>query len=100
MNTKKVVIVDKDIESIVPTFLQNRENDITLLRGHIKDNDFESIETIGHKMAGNAGGYGFDDLGTIGRNIENAAQESNMESIEKSVVEIEEYLSSIEVKYE
>lgn len=101
MSKEKIeVIVDKDLEDLIPNFMDNRKKDVVKLKEHLAAKDFKQIVVIGHKMAGNSGGYGFHQLGVYGGEIEEAAEAESVAPIEKNIAAIEEYLSNIEIKFE
>ena len=95
----KVVQICSDIEEIVPGFIEGRNKDVTLLKEHIGSGNIEEIQTIGHKMKGNAGSYGFDEMGVIGAKIEEAAKQNDLDTIKEQTQELENYLSEIEIEY-
>ena len=97
---KIVVTVDEDLEELIPGFLENRGNDVQLLREAISGEDFTRIQSTGHSLKGVGGGYGFDGLSEIGASIEIAAKEQNMPQIEQLVDQMADYLERIEVVYE
>lgn len=98
-NDKIVISVDKDLKEIMPMFLENRNKDISLLKTAISSKDFAQITVIGHKLAGNAGSYGFPDLGDIGVAIESAAISKLGDEILKLIDSYEFYLSNLVVEY-
>lgn len=100
MTKKNLVTIDKDIEEIVPTFLENRKKDIITLESAINQKDCKSIEVIAHKLAGNAGSYGFDELGSIGIIMESAAKDNNIDVINNQLSLMKNYLENLEVVYE
>jgi HPt (histidine-containing phosphotransfer) domain-containing protein len=100
MSEKNIVSVDKDLEEIIPSFLENRKKDLTLLDQAIEQNDFAAIEVIGHKLAGNAGSYGFPDLGEIGCSIELQAEKKNSDTLRELIASYKSYMETLEIKYE
>ena len=97
---KIVVSVDKDLEEIMPGFLDNRRKDIVELDASFSKNDIESIKVIGHKLAGNAGGYGLPDLGNLGAQLEEACIQHDTTTIESLITQIKGYLEKLEIVYE
>jgi HPt (histidine-containing phosphotransfer) domain-containing protein len=97
---KVIVYVDSDLEDIVPGFLENRSKDITTIMEALLNNDYEAIRIIGHGMKGSGGGYGFDKISDIGREIEIEAKSGNSEKINEQIVKLSSYLERIEVVYE
>jgi len=92
---KKVVEIEPDIAELVPGFLNNRKNDAIKIRGLLAEGKLGEIRVIGHSMAGSAGGYGFPEIGTMGRAIETAALASRTEEIRKVSSLLMEYLATV-----
>lgn len=99
MSDKIKVLIDKDIEEIVPMFLENREKDLIEIQNHLNDNNLGAIEVIAHKLAGNAGSYGFTDMGLIGARMEASCQASKADEVTALYEEYKNYLSQLEVEY-
>ena len=93
------VEVDSDLEEILPGFLANREKDLVQLKELFEAKDIKGIEKLGHKAAGSCGGYGFDQLGVIAKNLENAAKENDVDQIKKLINEFEEHFTNIEIVF-
>ncbi|RMG04743.1 MAG: Hpt domain-containing protein [Nitrospirae bacterium] len=100
MSEKIVVVIDEDLEDIVPGFLENRKADIEEIGRLLEKSDFESIRILGHSMKGSGGGYGFDRITEIGAAIEEAAKRSDAEEIKRQTAELQDYLERVEVRYE
>ena len=98
--TKFVVKVDMDLEDLIPGFLDNRRKDIETFRDLLGQNDADQIRALAHKIAGNAGGYGFDGLGEMGAKIETLAQNGDITEVPSIVEEMQDYLDNIEIEYE
>jgi len=95
-----IVIVDAEIEDLIPGFLENRRKDVKTLEQALAEGDYETIRTLGHAMKGAGGGYGFDAITDLGRSLEDAAKEGNTEEIRKRINELSDYLERVEVDYE
>jgi len=96
---KTVVQIDEEIKEIIPNFLEGREKDIHLFKAAIDSEDFDQLESIGHKLKGNAGSYGFDKMSEYGAIIEIAAKDKDLEKIKSIVKEFEDHFESIEIEY-
>jgi len=94
------VRVDPDIQDLIPDYLKNREKDLLVYRQALEKDDFDSICILGHSMKGSGGGYGFNDLSSIGRAIENAAKNRDKESIHQSIIDLADFLKNLEVVYD
>lgn len=93
------VQIDRELEDLIPDYLENRRIELGELRSHISRNDVAKIKTIGHKLAGNAGGYGLHSLGKIGAKIESAAIANDLSEMVQYADEIEDFLKNIEIEY-
>lgn len=99
--TKKIIIrIDPELADLIPGYLNNRRNDINMIRSSLENNDFPTIELLGHSMKGSGGAYGFDDISDIGGAIEMAAKDGNSEVIKNELVKLFSYLDNMEISYE
>jgi HPt (histidine-containing phosphotransfer) domain-containing protein len=94
------VVVDPELQDLIPGFLQNRRLDISKLQGASETDDFETILTLGHRMRGDGGGYGFAMISELGHAIETAAKDKDVFEVRRLVDELERYLDRVEVVYE
>ena len=94
------VVVDKDLETLIPGFLQRRRDDVSKLRSAVEAQDLETIRIIGHSMKGTGGGYGFDGLSGIGADIELGAKNGDMQTVREEVRNLEHYLDRLQVEFE
>ncbi len=97
---KIVVIVDADLEELIPGFLEHRIKDVQSLRDALAKQDVGNLQSIGHSLKGVGGGYGFDTLSEIGAAIEAAAKQQNLSSIEELIARMADYLQRIDVVFE
>lgn len=97
--TKKIINIDKDLEDLVPTYLESRKKELLKLNELMAQRSFSEISSIAHKIAGNAGGYGFDELTEIGRRLEASSKAADLENSKKEIENIAQYLEDIEVKF-
>ena len=101
MNKEEIiVVVSKDLKEIFPNFLKNRKQDLDQIKTFIQDNNFAGIQTISHKLAGNAGSYGLKDLGIIGASMEDACKKKDIIEIEKLFNHYQDYISKLKVVFE
>ncbi len=95
----KVYKIDKDLEEIVPAFLESRKKDIKTIKKLVEDKNFEELKSSGHKIKGTSGSYGFMDLSKIGARIEEAANAKNLDELKKLAVEYENHMKELEVNF-
>lgn len=93
------VEISRELEDIVPIFLDNRERDVRTLRNALPTRDFKTVQTLGHRMKGDGGGYGFDRITDIGAAIERAAKLEDRSAIEQHIVQLEDFLKRVVIVY-
>jgi len=99
MSDNVVVYVDEDLEDLIPDFMENRYQDITIIGELLERDDYQEIRRIGHSMKGSGGGYGFDEITRIGKEMEIAAQNNDKDEIARLTSLLSEYLSKVKVVY-
>ncbi len=97
---KITVKVDPDLAELIPGYIENRRKDILSIKENIGNKNFKSIGMLGHSMKGSGGGYGFDYVSEAGKLIEDAAMDSDVESLEAQIIKLEDYLNRVEVVFE
>ena len=100
MSEKIIVSVDADLEEIIPTFLENRQKDLVQIDQALGAMDLKAIESIAHKLAGNAGSYGLDQLGELGATLESACQAGDKDKVDQLCQQYKDYLANLEIKFE
>lgn len=99
-DTKTITVeIDSEVASIVPEFLENRKKDCLLITRLLAIESFHEIRTLGHRMKGAGGSYGFDDISTIGEIIEEAAVAADKKTICSAVLRLGDYLERVAVVY-
>ena len=101
MTSEKIKVkVDKDLEDLIPGFMQRRREDVASIRASLSAGDMDKVRITGHSMKGTGGGYGFDELSRIGSKLEKAAQAGDADAISSLVTLLEDYLDKVVVEYE
>ena len=88
------------IEEAVPLFLDITRQDLQSLCDALRVQDYSKIRFIGHDLKGSGGGYGFAEISTMGKSIEEAAKRSDGEEVGKHVSALADYLDRVEVVYD
>lgn len=99
MKESIVVEIDSEVQSIVPEFLENRKKDCQLIGALLKTDHFCEIRTLGHRMKGAGGSYGFDDISEIGEIIEEASLGGDKAAIGSALERLSDYLKRVTVTY-
>jgi histidine phosphotransfer protein HptB len=93
------VAIDPDLEELIPGFLENRRKDAAALEAAVRTQDFNMVRLLGHRMKGDGGGYGFQEISDIGGVLEEAAVRKDRTVIGQQVAALNEYLAQVEVVY-
>ena len=71
------VEIDRELSVVVPGFLENRQLDCGLIERLLAEGAMSEIRTLGHRMKGSGGSYGFDEISeripTTGRKLHEIA---------------------------
>jgi PAS domain S-box-containing protein len=97
---KYIVKVDKDLEDLIPGYLENRHREIKTIEEALEKGDLETIRFLGHSMKGSGGGYGFDTITEIGKTLEEAARSDDIIAIKKALTHLSDYLGNMDIVYE
>lgn len=98
-NDEIVIHIDTELQPLIPNFLENRHKDVVSILEALKQQDFETILTLGHNMKGMGTAYGFDTISDIGVNIEKAVMVKDSEGMRKSAGELSDYLQRVKIVY-
>ena len=93
------VEISRDLEAIVPIFLDNRKKDVQTLQNALSTQDLRTVQTLGHRMKGDGGGFGFDRITEIGAAMERAAILEDRSTIEQYISQLEDFLKRVVVIY-
>ncbi len=94
-----IVEIDKELEDVFPRYLRNREEDMLKIQTALEKKDFEFLRQIGHKLAGNASGYGLLGLGEMARDLETHATGRQFEKCRHVFDQMKAYLAELELKF-
>jgi HPt (histidine-containing phosphotransfer) domain-containing protein len=94
-----IVEVDKELEDVFPRYLRNREEDMMKIQTALEKKDFEFLRHIGHKLAGNAAGYGLLGLGEMARELERSAEGRQYDKCRQLFQQMKDYLAQLELKF-
>lgn len=99
-NNDYKVKVAKDLQDLIPTFLNNRRKELEALRAALAAADFEQLRQLGHRMRGVGNSYGFERVSLIGRSIEDGARSGDKVALETCISGYADYLSKVQIAYE
>lgn len=93
------VCIDSGLEALIPRYLERRREDVVRLREALDNERIEEAQTVGHKMRGSGGGYGFDAITDLGGQIETAAVVGDTDAIWRFTQKLEDYLDKLDVRF-
>ncbi|MFZ0887842.1 MAG: response regulator [Candidatus Binataceae bacterium] len=96
---KIVVEVDPDLSELVPDFLARKRTDLDALTGALGRGDFDTIASIGHRIKGEGGGFGFQPISEIGLALEQAGGSRDAATTERHLQALSNYLDHVEVRF-
>jgi histidine phosphotransfer protein HptB len=100
MSEPITVVVAKDLEDLIPTFMKNRAKELENLRTAVAAGDMEQLRQLGHRMKGVGISYGFDKVSLLGKQIEDGAKSGNRAGLDACVAEYADYLARVSIVYE
>ena len=96
---KIIVQVDRDLEDLIPLFLDSRQQDLAGLAKAIATENLDALRSIGHDMKGTGSSFGFHTVSEIGDQIEVAAQAGDLQTIRTQFGIFQDYMRRFEIKY-
>ena len=99
MTEKLIIQVDRELEDLMPLFMDTRKRDLDGLAKGLTSNDFAALRVIGHGMKGSGGAFGFQLVTDIGDIIEASALKNDAATIEQQLAVLRDYLARVEVQY-
>jgi len=97
-NQARVTVeVDPDLIDLIPDFLTRKRADLVKLQGAVESGDLATIATIGHKIKGEGGSFGFDTISEIGAELEALGKKGDGASARQLVADLSEYLEKVDV---
>ncbi len=93
------VEIDKDLEDIIPMFMENKAEQIRELEHCITTKDLEGVRRTAHKLKGGFNMYGISLLGTICADLEQAAVRGEKEQIPRLGREVARRFQGMKIIY-
>jgi HPt (histidine-containing phosphotransfer) domain-containing protein len=96
---KHVVVIAKELEELIPAFLENRRRDAEALKTLLLSDDFEGLRLLGDRIKGVSGSYGFVRTAAIAKTIEDKARQANRAALYVLVEEYARHVEAIEIVF-
>ena len=89
------ITIEEALRDIMPSFIELTDQDMVALSTAVKGSDWEQIKKIAHTLKGDSGGYGFDEMSVISRELEMRSETRNIESVNEQFSLLEEYWAEV-----
>ena len=99
-HTGPVVEIDADIGDLIPGFLERKRADASSVAEALDRGDFEAVARLAHRLKGEGGSYGFEEITEIGAALEAACKAGQLEVAKGLARELAAYLESVQVVYQ
>jgi HPt (histidine-containing phosphotransfer) domain-containing protein len=97
-NMPRVTVeVDPDLMGLIPDFLTRKRADLQTLKSAVDDGDLATIATMGHRIKGEGGSFGFYAMTEIGAALEATGKKGDRESARQLVTDLSDYLEKIDI---
>jgi HPt (histidine-containing phosphotransfer) domain-containing protein len=93
------VIVDPDLKTILPRYIEILWEQLSLLEQSVESGDSETARILGHKLKGTGSSYGFNRLTELGAEIETASKIKDFDTTETLATKMRNYLENAEIIY-
>lgn len=97
MNNSKKIVFNESIDNLIPEYVEARKLEIKQLILDFQMGNFSAIENVAIKLKGNAGSFGFDELGQLAAQLEISAREKNHRQTTELLKKIKDLIEQIEV---
>lgn len=84
----------------MPGYLENKRSEIPDLFAFHAAGNLEVLRKAGHKLAGSGGGYGFDRISSLGKQIETLSLAGDAAGLAARLAELKDYVENLEIVYE
>jgi len=99
MVKKFKVVVNADLEELMPDLLKEVKDALINMNGDLGNSDFENLTRLGHGFKGASATYGLADLSEIFRKIEKSSKIADKEAIRNALAEVADYIANVEIEY-
>ena len=90
-----LVKIDPILTELVPEFLARCRQLVAELRGALEAGNLAAAGRIGHVLFGSGGSYGFEEIGSLGREIERAAREGDADTLRSLAERLDSHVARV-----
>lgn len=96
MSTLKIE-ADPDLKDLLPEYIEKRKKELAEMQTAVAGGSLDIIEKHAHSTKGHAAGYGFDGLGEICENLDQAAADGDIDKVKAMLNEYDSYINNVEI---
>ena len=75
-------------------YIERRKKDLEQCLHGLRKKDFNELERVGHQLKGNGETFGYAELSVIGRQLECAAHQRDMQELELALKEFAQWVGA------
>ncbi len=95
----ETVPVEQMLSDLIPTFINNKFEDLKYINEMFDKKDYKQIKKIGHNWKGACPSYGFFYLGEVGKQFEILVDNQNYDELHRLIQTLPTYLDNINIEY-
>lgn len=99
MTQNTTVYIDSELKDLIPGYIERMHQTIGKMREMCDQGNFDGIRVLGHNLKGSGGGYGFQKVSDLGKNIEHAAASEDPRMVLQFCRELESFLENVIIHY-
>ena len=92
-----IVSIDPDFAEFIPEFFEDIRHDLRAMSDALESENFEIICRLSHGLKGAGGGYGFNTISEMARDIEAAAKAEFVGGIERGMKQLASFIDEVRV---
>jgi HPt (histidine-containing phosphotransfer) domain-containing protein len=89
------VKIDPILAELVPEFLARCRQMVAELREAVEAGNLTVARRIGHSLYGSGGSYGFEEIGSLGREIERAARQGDADALRSLAERLDSHVARV-----
>ncbi|MFQ5770645.1 MAG: PAS domain S-box protein [bacterium] len=86
--------IQKEMDKLKGGYIENLKERFTSFVQSLQNRNFDEISIIGHSMKGSGSSYGFNEISSLGWEIEKASKTKNIKQLERLVRRFEKFFKS------
>lgn len=94
---RRTIRTDAAFRPLLLAFLNDTRTDVAALNDALEYDDADTVRAKGHSLKGAGSGYGLETVTELGRAMEQAAANGDMESARRAVEALAAYLDEVDV---